>query len=68
MKLLDRLLDTAEKMYSAVIAVAFPNDEDNFVAALGVDKKKYEIHYPDGEVGYDYLSALNDTAIDDWTE
>ena len=44
--------------------ILFPGNEDGFITALGVNEKDFET--PDG--GYDFLSALNATAAEDWGE
>ena len=44
--------------------VLFPGNEDRFLSALGVNEKDFET--PDG--GFDFLSALNATAAEDWGE
>jgi len=45
----------------------FPDNSDNFVSALGVDPKDFEVR--SGEYcGFDYLRALESIAINDWEE
>ena len=66
MKRIDRLLQKAKERFNATIEHLFPGDADGFMDALGVDKDKYKVEYPNGEVGYDFLKALADTARKDW--
>ena len=45
----------------------FPDNSDNFVSALGVNPKDFEVR--SGEYcGFDYLRALESIAINDWEE
>lgn len=46
----------------------YPDDGDGFLAALGVDLKKYRIKNTDGSTGYDVIQALSDLAAEDWKE
>lgn len=66
MKDVDRLLERAMAIHNSFDFGLFPNNDDGFLDALGVDKTKYEIKHLDGTVGYDFLSALNDTAKEVW--
>lgn len=46
----------------------FPDDEDGFIAALGLDPSGYQVRNADGSIGYDFLKALSSTAADDWAD
>ena len=41
--------------------IHYPGNEDNFVTALGVNEKDFE-----KGGGFDFISALNETAAEDW--
>ena len=66
MKDINRLLERAMAIHNSFDFGLFPDNDDGFLDALGVDKAKYEIKHLDGTVGYDFLSALNDTAKEVW--
>ena len=66
MKDVDRLLERAMSIHNSFDFGLFPDNEDGFLDALGVDKTKYEIKHLDGTAGYDFLSALNDAAKEVW--
>jgi len=61
----DRLAALEHKIIS--LLPCWSNDDDGFLAALGVDLNKYEHKNHDGSVGYDWLAALSDKAPDVWT-
>lgn len=46
----------------------WPDDSDGFLAALGVDIRRYAVTNPDGSTGYDAIRALSDLAVEDWRE
>lgn len=64
--ILDRL-EALERRIKAVLPF-WSNDDDGFLAALGVDPHKYERRNHDGSVGYDMLAAIRATAADDWAD
>ncbi len=68
MRDVERLLERARAIKGSFQFGLFPDDDDGFMEALGVDKSKYEVKYQDGTVGYDFLAALNDLAAEDWNE
>ena len=41
-------------------------NDDGFIDALGVDPENYKHVATDGTVGYDFMAALNDIAVDCW--
>ena len=64
MKLFDRVRALERAFLRRV--VTYPGDRDGFLSALGVNKEDYKRTNPDWSTGYDFLSALNDTARSDW--
>lgn len=44
----------------------WPDDSDGFLAALGVDNRRYEVTNPNGSTGFDAISALSDLAAEEW--
>lgn len=67
MKDVNRLLERARTILGSLAFGIFPDNDDGFLDALGVDKAKYEVRNQDGTVGYDFLAALNDIAREDWS-
>lgn len=68
MRDVERLLERAREIMGSFQLGLFPDDDDGFMEALGVDKSKYEVKHQDGTVGYDFLAALNDLAAVEWNE
>lgn len=68
MNKIDKMLLLAKGILIKTKAVIYPDDDDDFVKSLGVDIKKYEVKNIDGSIGYDYIRALNDSAIEDWKD
>lgn len=66
MKRLDKLLKQARRSLSDVLTALFPADDDAFIEALGVDPARYRVEDSAGNVGYDFMAALNDTAVEVW--
>ncbi len=46
----------------------WPDDSDGFLAALGVDNRRYAVTNPNGSTGFDTIRALSDLAAEDWKE
>ena len=46
----------------------WPDDSDGFLAALGVDNRRYAVTNPNGSTGFDAIRALSDLAAEDWKE
>lgn len=67
MKDVNRLLERARAILGSLDFGLFPDNDDGFLDALGVDKTKYEVKHPDGTIGYDFLAALSDLAVEDWS-
>ena len=68
MKKLRRMIKDVKKMISDVVIDLFDPNEDGFMEALGVDPEKYKHVAPDGTVGYDFMTAMYDTAAESWSE
>lgn len=68
MKDVDKLLKKAKTLLGKIVIALFPDNEDGFLDCLGVLPEKYMHKNPDGTCGYDFLSALADTAKDDWKD
>lgn len=69
MKRIDNLIKKAGTALQGVrdmLCIFFPPDDDEFVRALGIDPEQYAVQNPDGSIGYDFLSALNDIAGEVW--
>lgn len=62
MRLIERIKHLEKKIMG--IPPIYPNDEDGFLIALGVDVKRFE----QAGGGYDFIAALNATAAEDWNE
>ena len=61
MRLIEKIKRLERKLS---IRSIYPNDEDGFLSALGVDAKRFE----KTGGGYDFIAALNATAAEDWNE
>lgn len=60
-----RLIERIKRLEKALgIRSIFPNDEDGFLIALGVDAEDFK----KAGGGYDFIAALNATAKEDWNE
>lgn len=68
MRNVDKLLRKAKTLLDRVVEVLFSDNEDGFLDCLGVDPEKYVHVYADGSFGYDFLSAIADTAAEDWAD
>ena len=53
-------------MLPELFGVCFPPDDDDFIEALGVDPKLYAVKDAEGNVGYDFMAALNFIAAEVW--
>ena len=65
MRKLNNLLKKARHMLPEILGVCFPSDDD-VIKALGADPDRYAVTGSDGTVGYDFIAALNDTAVEVW--
>lgn len=70
MRKIKDLLKTAKQMLAAAISdtFSFSFNDDQFIEALGLNPKDYEVVLADGTVMYDADRALNDTAKVDWQD
>lgn len=66
MRNLNNLLKKARHMLPELFGVCFPPDDDDFIEALGVDPKLYAVKDAEGNVGYDFMAALNFIAAEVW--
>ena len=66
MRKLNNLLKKARHMLPEILGVCFPSDDDDFIKALGADPDRYAVTGSDGTVGYDFIAALNYTAVEVW--
>lgn len=58
MALIDKLLKKAYRLACEIIEAMYPDNEDGFIEALGLNPKDYEIVSNDVVVGYDDMAAL----------
>lgn len=66
MRNLNNLLKKARRMLPELFGVCFPPDDDDFIKALGVDPKLYAVKNAEGNVGYNFMAALNSIAAEVW--
>lgn len=67
MKLIDRLLQKAKELTSAFLDRIFDRNEDEFIQALGLEPKDYEVEV-EGIVMYDSMKALENSCKTAWSD
>ncbi|WP_167955605.1 hypothetical protein [Anaerosporobacter faecicola] len=67
MKLIDRLLTKAKAIASTMITSLYSHNDDDFIQALGLNPKNYEVVVGDVTM-YDSMKALNDSCESIWSD
>ena len=68
MRTLKRLIHRAKQLVGDIIGALYDYDEDEFIEAIGLDPKNYEVSLPDGDTAYkfDIVEGLSRIAPDVW--
>lgn len=70
MKTIDRLLHKAKELYAKIMTIIYPDNDDGFIEALGLDPEEFQKTLPSGEVVYEYemIDLLNRITPELWAD